>query len=186
MTYRESEGFFSRRSFLATGGGAVAAAALARPGSVFATPTPNPNAMRLALVGTGLEAKVAEARGLRFSFYGLLASVAVIALLTAPPGAPLRDPTTGGIIGATPFMDSLLFVITVIFLIAGICYGMGARTISGSTPGGESLPARSRALWMSGSTRPAATRCGAAATAGTPPCRVSMRTKRTRTTTAPT
>lgn len=54
MTYRESEGFVSRRSFLATGGGAVAAAALARPGSVFATPTPSPIAMRVALVGTGV------------------------------------------------------------------------------------------------------------------------------------
>jgi len=77
-------------------------------------------------------AKVAEAKGLRYAFYGLLGSVAVIALLTLPSGAPLRDPTTGAIVGATPFMDSLLFLITLIFLICGICYGMGAKTISGS------------------------------------------------------
>ena len=51
-------------------------------------------------------------------------------LLTAPPGAPLRDPDTGAIIGATPFMDSLIFLIALVFLICGICYGIGAKTIS--------------------------------------------------------
>ena len=49
--------------------------------------------------------------------------------MTLPPGAPLRDPDTGAIIGATPFMDSLIFVIALIFLICGICFGMGAGTI---------------------------------------------------------
>ncbi len=76
--------------------------------------------------------KVAEARGLRYSFYGLLGSVAVIALLTVPSGAPLRHPETGAIVGTTPFMDSLLFLITLIFLVCGICYGIGAKTMSGS------------------------------------------------------
>ena len=38
-------------------------------------------------------------------------------LLTVPPGAPLRDPETGDIIGNTPFMDSLIFIITMIFLV---------------------------------------------------------------------
>jgi aminobenzoyl-glutamate transport protein len=76
--------------------------------------------------------KAAEARGLRYSFYGLLGSLAVIALLTVPSGAPLRDPITGAIVGTTPFMDSLLFLITLIFLVCGICYGMGAKSMSGS------------------------------------------------------
>lgn len=76
--------------------------------------------------------KIAEARGLRFALYGLAVSVGVVLLMTLPPGAPMRDATTGAIIGATPFMDSLLFLITLIFLICGICYGIGAKTISGS------------------------------------------------------
>ena len=80
----------------------------------------------------GEEAKTAEARGLRYSFYGLLASLAVIALLTVPSGAPLRHPETGAIVGTTPFMDSLLFLITLIFLVCGICYGIGAKSMSGS------------------------------------------------------
>jgi len=58
--------------------------------------------------------------------------VAVVLLLTLPPGAPMRDATTGAIVGPTPFMDSLLFLITLIFLICGIGYGIGARTIYGS------------------------------------------------------
>src|SRR5215467_3869125 len=40
-----------------------------------------------------------EARGLRFAFWALVAVIVVIALLVAPPGAPLRDPQTGAIIG---------------------------------------------------------------------------------------
>jgi aminobenzoyl-glutamate transport protein len=73
-----------------------------------------------------------EARGLRFTLWGVLASIAVIVLLVAPPGAPLRDPDTDAVIGNTPFMDSLIFLITLIFLVAGICYGWGARTLKGS------------------------------------------------------
>ncbi len=77
-------------------------------------------------------AKAAEARGLRFSFYGLIGMVVAIGALTLPPGAPLREPGTGAIIGTTPFMNSLIFLITLIFLCCGICYGIGAKTISGS------------------------------------------------------
>ena len=46
-----------------------------------------------------------------------------------PSGAPLREPDTGAIIGATPFMDSLIFLIALVFLICGIAYGKGAGTI---------------------------------------------------------
>jgi len=71
----------------------------------------------------------AEARGLR---YALLATVAVmigIALLTVFPGAPLRDPVTGAVIGDSPFMDSLIVIITIVFFAAGLGYGRGAGTI---------------------------------------------------------
>jgi aminobenzoyl-glutamate transport protein len=55
-----------------------------------------------------------------------------VLLITLPPGAPLRDPNTGAIIGNTPFMTSLIFIITLMFLFAGIGYGIGAKTINGS------------------------------------------------------
>ncbi|WP_223411477.1 AbgT family transporter [Occultella gossypii] len=73
----------------------------------------------------------AEARGLRFSFWALIGFVAFIALLTAPPGAPLRDPESGAIIGTTPFMASLVFIISLAFLVCGMAYGAGAKTLVG-------------------------------------------------------
>jgi aminobenzoyl-glutamate transport protein len=76
--------------------------------------------------------KAAQSRGMRFAGLAAGAVVLIVVLLTIFPGAPLRDPETGGIIGATPFMDSLLFIIMLIFLMAGIGYGYGAKTFSGS------------------------------------------------------
>ncbi|TDE95965.1 AbgT family transporter [Occultella glacieicola] len=75
--------------------------------------------------------EAAEARGLRFSFWALIGFVALIALLTAPPGAPLRDPETGAVIGTTPFMASLVFIISLAFLVCGAAYGAGAKTLVG-------------------------------------------------------
>lgn len=72
----------------------------------------------------------ADKRGSRFALWGILAVLLIVVLLTAPPGAPLRDPVDGAIIGQTPFMDSLLFIIMLAFLISGICYGIGARTMT--------------------------------------------------------
>jgi aminobenzoyl-glutamate transport protein len=74
----------------------------------------------------------AERRGLRFALGAFVAFWALIVLVTLPPGAPLRDPVTGDIIGVTPFMDSLLFIISMTFLISGIGFGLGARTFSGA------------------------------------------------------
>jgi len=75
----------------------------------------------------------AERRGLRQAGWWFLGAVAVVALLTAPPGAPLRDPETGSIIGTSPFMDGLIVIITLLFLAAGIGYGRGAGTLRGGT-----------------------------------------------------
>jgi aminobenzoyl-glutamate transport protein len=74
-----------------------------------------------------------EARGLRLAFYGLLGSLAFILLLTVPSWGPLRDPETGAVIGDSPFMASLLFLITLVFLVTGLCYGRGAGTIMNGT-----------------------------------------------------
>lgn len=73
--------------------------------------------------------KAAEAKGLRYSLFGLIGTTLLIVALTAPSGAPLRDPVTGDILGTTPFMDSLLFIIALFFLVCGIAYGVGAGVI---------------------------------------------------------
>jgi aminobenzoyl-glutamate transport protein len=72
----------------------------------------------------------AEARGLRFAMWATLAVLLAIGLLTFLPGAPLRNPESGRIIGDSPFMDSLILIITLIFFAAGYAYGRGAGTIS--------------------------------------------------------
>jgi len=71
----------------------------------------------------------AEARGLRFALLATLAVLVPICLLTFLPDAPLRDPVTGDIIGDSPFMDSLIVIITIIFFAAGLAYGRGAGTM---------------------------------------------------------
>jgi aminobenzoyl-glutamate transport protein len=80
------------------------------------------------------EAQQAEARGLRMSLYAFLAVLAVVLLALLPPGAPLRNPDTGALFQDSPFMDSLIVIIMLIFLVAGWAYGRGARTIT-STDG---------------------------------------------------
>jgi aminobenzoyl-glutamate transport protein len=74
----------------------------------------------------------AERRGLRFALLATLAVLAAFALLTLPPGAPLRNPDTGAIVGDSPFMGSLIVVIMFVFLGAGLGYGVGAGTIKTS------------------------------------------------------
>jgi aminobenzoyl-glutamate transport protein len=77
--------------------------------------------------GDGLSAE--ESRGLAYALLAAVVTLLVICLLTLPPGAPLRNPTTGEIIGDSPFMASLIFFIMVAFGVTGIAYGVGARTI---------------------------------------------------------
>lgn len=73
-----------------------------------------------------------DARGLRWSGLAFLGAVVGIAALTVPSGAPLRHPDTGSIIGTSPFMDSLIVIIAVLFLAAGLGYGRGAGTLTSS------------------------------------------------------
>ena len=70
-----------------------------------------------------------ESRGLRFALYGLIGLVAVFVLLTVPPGAPLRNPETGELIGNSPFMNGLIALIMLAFLVTGWAYGIGAGTL---------------------------------------------------------
>lgn len=73
-----------------------------------------------------------EAKGLRYASFGMLGAIAVVLLLTVLPDAPLRNPDTGSIFEDSPLMESLIVIITMVFLVAGICFGIGAKTISNS------------------------------------------------------
>jgi aminobenzoyl-glutamate transport protein len=71
-----------------------------------------------------------ESRGLKYAGLATLAFIALILVLSVPAGAPLNKPA--GYEGNSPLMDSLLFIITMAFLVAGIAYGKGAGTIKTS------------------------------------------------------
>ena len=70
-----------------------------------------------------------ESRGLRYAGWALLGLLAFFALLTLPPGAPLRNPETGSLVTDSPFMNGLIVFIALAFLAAGAAYGIGAGTM---------------------------------------------------------
>ena len=70
---------------------------------------------------------------MQFAVYGLIGILIVIALLALPPGAPLRNPETGSLIGNSPLMNSLIVLIMLLFLVTGFAYGKGAGTINTMT-----------------------------------------------------
>lgn len=71
-----------------------------------------------------------EARGLRQAGFAFLGVLAFIGLLLLPPGAPLRNAETGAMIANSPFMNSLIVSIALIFMVCGIAYGKGAKTMA--------------------------------------------------------
>lgn len=73
-----------------------------------------------------------EAKGLRHAGIAVLVVLALVAALTLPPGAPLRNPESGDIIGDSPFMSSLIVIISLAFLAAGVAYGRVVGTVRGS------------------------------------------------------
>jgi aminobenzoyl-glutamate transport protein len=84
--------------------------------------------------GAGLSAD--ESRGLRWAGLGLLGVLVLFGLLTLVPGAPLQDPNNPGIaglIGNSPFMNGLIALIMVLFLVTGAAYGLGAKNMNNFT-----------------------------------------------------
>jgi aminobenzoyl-glutamate transport protein len=72
-----------------------------------------------------------QSRGLKYASWALVAVLAVFALLAIPPGAPLRNPETGALIGDSPYMAGLITFVAIVFLVTGAAYGAGARTLEG-------------------------------------------------------
>jgi len=69
-----------------------------------------------------------EKRGLKFALYATLVIVAILLWGTLPQNGFLRDPQTGSLLHS-PFMDGIVTLIFLIGAIAGIAYGIGAKTI---------------------------------------------------------
>lgn len=66
---------------------------------------------------------VVEEKGLRRAGIAALIVLAIVLLVTIPNGAPLRDPETNAIVGQTPFMASLLFIVMLFFFVPGVAFG---------------------------------------------------------------
>lgn len=84
-----------------------------------------------------------ESRGLKFAVFGLIGVIVLLGLLTIAPGAPLRNPDTGALIGNSPLMNGLIAVIMVLFMVTGAAYGFGAGTMKNS---GDVIKAMEKAL----------------------------------------
>lgn len=70
-----------------------------------------------------------EKRGMKFAGLSLLVLVIGTIILVAPKGAILRHPETNSVIEHSPFMNGIVFVIMMYFLIPAVAYGIGAGTI---------------------------------------------------------
>src|SRR5262249_33648599 len=71
--------------------------------------------------------------GLMYAAIGLVVTLVAFGFLTLPSGAPLRNPDTDELIGNSPFMNGLIALIMVIFLVTGAAYGFGAGTMKSLT-----------------------------------------------------
>ena len=69
-----------------------------------------------------------QKRGLLFAGIAFLITVAALLLLVVPYNGVLRDPETHAIL-KSPFMNSIVIIISILFLIPGIAYGIGERSI---------------------------------------------------------
>lgn len=71
----------------------------------------------------------AEARGLRWAGWALLAFVVAVVALCWGDGAVLRNPDTGSLISDSPLMQGLIVLVAILFLAVGAAYGAGAGTL---------------------------------------------------------
>lgn len=69
-----------------------------------------------------------EKRGLRFAGIAFLLTLVAVGLLVVPYNGILRDPETHAVL-KSPFMTSIVVVISLLFMIPGIAYGIGERSI---------------------------------------------------------
>ncbi|WP_099203500.1 AbgT family transporter [Miniphocaeibacter massiliensis] len=71
---------------------------------------------------------VDEKRGMKFAGIATILYIALVLVLVLPKNALLRDPKTGGIL-SSPFMSGIIVIMMLLFMIPGIAYGYGARTL---------------------------------------------------------
>ncbi len=78
----------------------------------------------------GVETKVSEleSKGLKAAGIALIVYLAVIALMTLPQNSILRNPETGGLL-SSPFMSSIILVVSGAFFFPGLAFGYAAKAV---------------------------------------------------------
>ncbi|MBH0165166.1 AbgT family transporter [Fictibacillus sp. 7GRE50] len=79
-----------------------------------------------------------ERRGLKWATISLFIYTTIILLVTVPEGAMLRHPKTGELIDS-PFMDSLVPIMLLFFLIPAMAYGFGSKVLKNDKDVAEHL-----------------------------------------------
>ncbi|MFC7432102.1 MULTISPECIES: AbgT family transporter [unclassified Agrococcus] len=80
-----------------------------------------------------------ERRGLRVAAIATVVYLALVATVVLVPGSPLQG--EGGQILRSPFMTALPIFILFLFLVAGVAFGLGARTLTKATDVPEHMAA---------------------------------------------
>lgn len=88
----------------------------------------------------GVEAVITpgEKKGLLWAGVSLLVAGGAFAILALPENAILRNPEDGGLI-ISPFMDSIVPIMMILFLVPAIIYGKAAGTLKDSKDFGDQL-----------------------------------------------
>jgi len=75
------------------------------------------------------EVTAEENRGLRWAGISILVYIIIILLLLVPQNGPLRNPETGSILEQSPFINGIVTLISLLFLIPGVAYGIASGTV---------------------------------------------------------
>lgn len=80
-----------------------------------------------------------EKRGLRWAGISAVVFSGIILALIIPENGILRNPETGSILEGSPFISGIVPLLTILFFIPGLFYGLGAKTIKTSKDFGDML-----------------------------------------------
>ncbi|WP_156291910.1 AbgT family transporter [Oceanobacillus salinisoli] len=85
------------------------------------------------------EVTAKERTALKWANISILITAAFILIHLLPENGVLRNPETGSIIDGSPFMDGIVFILTILFFVPGLVYGLKAGTIKSSNDFGKIL-----------------------------------------------
>ena len=70
-----------------------------------------------------------ESRGLKFALIGFVLFLMFIGAFLLPENGILRNQETGSILENSPFINSIVIIIALLFFVVGVFYGIGAKTV---------------------------------------------------------